>query len=100
MYSSVLLQATAHLWMFVMKPAWASEVDADLEVPVDDPVGLKVVVVLPKWVDQLLGHLIAGRTGQNTTQRDSKGESVSQRLIESMSQSVSKSASEVVSQGE
>lgn len=34
---------------------------ADLKVPVDDPVGLEVVVVLAERVDQLLGHLRSGR---------------------------------------
>lgn len=28
-----------------------------LQVPVDEPVGLKVIIVLPKRVDELLGHL-------------------------------------------
>lgn len=28
-----------------------------LQVPVDEPVGFKVIIVLPKRVDELLGHL-------------------------------------------
>lgn len=38
---------------------------ADLKVPVDDPVGLEVVVVLAERVDQLLGHLRSG-SGQRS----------------------------------
>lgn len=38
---------------------------ADLKVPVNDPVGFKVVVVLPERVDQLLRHLMSRRTSHD-----------------------------------
>lgn len=37
-----------------------------LQVPVDEPVGFKVIIVLPKRVDELLGHLHVKSTQQKS----------------------------------
>lgn len=37
-----------------------------LQVPVDEPVGFKVIIVLPKRVDELLGHLHVESTQQRS----------------------------------
>lgn len=37
-----------------------------LQVPVDEPVGLKVIIILPKRVDELLGHLHVESTQQRS----------------------------------
>lgn len=41
-----------------------------LQAPVDNPVGLKVVIILSKWVDELLCHL-GERQGSGSPQGDS-----------------------------
>lgn len=37
-----------------------------LQVPVDEPVGLKVIIILPKRVDELFGHLHVESTQQGS----------------------------------
>lgn len=61
------------------KPAGRSAADHDcadgamrllpspyLQVPVDEPVGLKVIIILPKRVDELFGHLHVESTQQGS----------------------------------